>query len=253
MDTFSINNVKSATDNVDSFDGIWLDDHFDGGVFQDGEWIDLPDRVGGNTLRVSLTMGVYYPKAPIYRMDVYDETLAKQKLAEGYFVIPEGEGYLELDPVEGLSWVVQGGWNRRENMFTYQALTVSFNVDATPGKAAKEPLTTEPSYAVGAYTAKFRKAVLTPVALYTNFLVSATAKDGILPEGNFVLADAQGKKLGDYVPDGCSYGEEQQDGTVAMMAEYAWRGLPDGLPPEQFAIVFVPSDGSENFSLPMSR
>lgn len=254
VDDFTINGIKTAADNTDSFDGMWLDENDEQGTSRNGENIELPEGVTGDTLHVSLTVGVYYPNAPIYRMDKYDEALAKQKLAEGFFVIPENDGYLVLDPVEGMSWVVDGASKEEGGMFTYKAVTITFDVDATPGRKAAVQLKTEPSYAVDKYTVTCRKAVLTPVALYLSMLASPSSADNSpFNDGEFVLAGAHGKPLSDVTAGGESGGEMQADGTMKTFLNFIWHGIPDGMPPEQFSIVFVPYDGSKGFSLPMSR
>lgn len=253
LDDFSVNHVKVSSDGVDSFDGIWLDEDFDDGTFQDGEWIDLPSSIRGSVLHVSITMGVYRPKLPIYRMSPYDETLAKQKLADGYLVIPDGSGYVVSDPEEGLICIAQSGKNRYENLFDYHALTLTFDVDTKAGKAAAVKLVTEPSYTQGPYTAKFSKAVLTPLALYINMRVENAAPGASpLQISDFVLADAKGKPLVDQDSDGDSSVEITADGHEVTTVESQWLRLPDGVPPENFSIACVPQDGSKGFLMPIS-
>lgn len=254
VEDFTINGVKAKTDDTNIFDGVWLDDNDEQGTMQDGENIDLPDGVTGDTLHVSLTAGVYYPNAPVYRMDTYDEALARQKLAEGFFVIAEGEGFLEIDPVEGLVWVMRGASKVEGGMFTYKPVTITFDVDATPGRKAAVQLKTEPSYPLGESAVILKRAVLTPVALYLSLPVSPlTENTGALHDGIFALADAQGKLLGDYPLADESGNVIRANSTAEPYLNYTWHNLPEGVPPEQFSIAFVPNYGPVVFFMPMSR
>lgn len=251
---FTINGVKAEIDSTDSFDGVWLDENDEQGTMQDGENIDLPEGVTGDVLHVSLTVGVYYPNAPIYRMDQYDEALARQKLAEGFFVIAEEEGFLEIDPVEGLVWVMRGASKKEGGMFTYKPVTITFDVDATPGHKAAVQLKTEPSYPLGKSAVILKRAVLTPVALYLSLPVSPlTENTGALHDGKFALADAQGKLLGDYPLAEESGDVIRENSTAEPYLNYTWRNLPDGVPPESFSIAFVPNYGPVVFFMPMRR
>lgn len=241
VDSLTINGVKVDPDNTDEFDNQWLPGCFSAdGAMYGGEILALPESLRAeNMLRVVMTAGVYRSILPVYNLAPYNEDLAKAKIAEGYLVVPEGEGYVEDDPEEGMAIVVSAPRKTLEKKFTRTEATLTFDIDATAGRAATRQLQAEESYAAEGFTLRYTKATLSPLGLYLNVLIQPTAPTNEPPGyDQFHLTDGQGTPLDTVWPSGECYSETAADGSVVYVLTAQYYGLTEAALPDSISLSY---------------
>lgn len=138
IEQFTGNGEKIYADGTDGFDNQWLPGWCNDGSMTDGEWARVPDGVTGDTLHVEMVIGVYTPEKPVYQMVGFDEEAIRQKWAEGYYVIVDGDGMIFYDEEEKrLVWGFPGA------VLDYEAqglarseMTVAFDLDLKAARAS---------------------------------------------------------------------------------------------------------------------
>lgn len=253
VDSFTVNGVRVWTDGTDGFDNEWLPGAFSqDGWMRDGEKVALPDEVKGDgALHVEMTVGAYHPTRELYRMEEYDPALAKQKLDEGYLVIPEGEGFVMADDEDetemGVMWVARTGRDvMLDNGFTRTEITAAFDLDMAKGAASLRTLETEAEYRLNDWTARYAKANVSPLGLYLT--LDFWRDDGAVLYllGDFWLTDGEGKKLETPWPEGVVT-IETEDGAHYSRAEMIYYGLTEDQLPDVISLSYFSDDGAAVF------
>ena len=257
IDEFTANGQRLSTDGTDGFAQNWLPGWMGGGdsELRDGENVRLPEGIAGDTLDVSLRVGVYRPKAPIYYMEAFDAALAAQKLAEGYYVLAEGDGFVIDDPVEGVIHCFGGIPEGEAERYTRTELRVDFSLDLAAARASQLPLQTQAEYDFPTFTARYTEATLTPAALYLAVEIrpkaDADAVYDALFEGDFEATDADGVPLELPWPEGEMYCEPAADG-LSLVAWKAWFGVARDDLPEVLSFTWLADAGTEKYVLPVA-
>lgn len=241
VDAFAINGIPVWTDGVDSFDNQWLPGWCsEDGSMRDGEIIAVPEAArDADALEVTMTVGVYHALQPLYLQEVYDPVQGAEKIAEGYLVVPEGEGWLELDPdeAEGVAWVV-GGIKYMEEKFTRTELSLSFVLDQRAGRASVRQLKTAESYENALFTARYTQAFVSPLGLTLNMDILGNDL-----EYSFELTDGAGSILDAPWPSGEMTIETAADGTVYKHLTRTWYGLTEDQLPDVISLSYFPASG----------
>lgn len=240
VNDFTANGVRLGTDGNDEFDDCWLPGSFSDAM-QGGEIIELPEALrDADTLDVRLTVGVYYPKLPLWFMEEYDQAAAKEKILEGYLVVPEGQGYAELDEEEpsGVSWTAGPNPAGMLELFDRRELSVAFTLDLAAGRASVKQLGTEERYETALFDACYTKAIVSPVGLTLNMDVFSTDV-----EWRFKLTDESGELLDTPWPTGEMYGGTAEDGTVFSCVRLSYYGLTEDALPDVISLTYFPETG----------
>lgn len=241
VDSLTLNGVKVDPDNTDEFDNQWLPGCFsDDGAMCGGEILTVPESLReADRLRVVMTVGVYHSMFPLYAMNPYDETLAREKTAEGYLVVPEGEGYVDIDPVEGASIVVSAPRKTLEKKFTRTEMTLAFDIDPTSGRAATRLLGTAETYEAEGFTLRYAKARLSPLGLQLEVRIMPTtpAEEGPGYD-QFRLTDGQGTPLDTVWPSGECYSETAADGSIVYVLTAQYYGLTEDALPDTISLSY---------------
>lgn len=249
VNDFTANGERLTTDGNDEFSNCWLPGVFaKDGSMQGGEIIELPETLrNADTLDVIMTVGVYYPQLPLYRMDAYDPAVAKERILEGYIVIPEDEGYAELDEEEetGVAWIVGPRHQHLLENFAFKELRIAFVLDLTAGRASVRQLGVQERYETALFDACYTKAIISPVGLILNMDIFSTDV-----EWRFELTDADGELLETPWPYGEMGGEEAEDGTVLSRLKLMYYGLTEDELPDVISLTYSPEEG-EPVLLPM--
>lgn len=240
VNDFTANGVRLSTDGNDEFDDCWLPGSFSDAM-QGGEIIELPEALrDADTLDVRLTVGVYYPKLPLWFMEEYDQAAAKEKILEGYLVVPEGQGYAELDEEEpsGVSWTAGPNPAGMLELFDRRELSIAFTLDLAAGRASVKQLGTEERYETALFDACYTKAIVSPVGLTLNMDVFSTDV-----EWRFKLTDERGELLDTPWPTGEMYGRTAEDGTVFSCVRLSYYGLTEDALPDVISLTYFPETG----------
>jgi len=229
VESFTLNGVPVAVDQTDEFDCQWLPGCFsEDGTMQDGENLMLPASLqSAQTLRVEMTVGVYRSTLPIYNMETYDEQEARQKIAQGYLVVPEGEGYVDIDPDEGANIVVGSSRKALEKNFTRTEVDIAFDVDTAPGRALARQLETQPTYTAEGFTFSYSKAQVSPLGLHLEVQAKAdNASDTPWPcFDQYILTDGEGTPLDVAWPDGEGTSQPAKGGGIEYDINAYYYGL----------------------------
>lgn len=254
VDDFTVNGVRVWTDGTDEFDNEWLPGCFSkDGWMRGGETVALPEEAKeSDILHVEMVVGAYHPAREVYEMEEYDPALGKQKLEEGYLVIPEGEGFLAADEEEetGVLWVARApGEYILANGFTRTEITVAFDLDAQAGRQSARTLETEPEYRMGGFMARYAAAHLSPLGLRLTLEIGRG--DGEWTDGfDFRLTDGEGKELETPWPEGI-YSERPEDARFDDRVELIYYGLTEDMLPDVISLTFFPEDGSAPVVFPI--
>lgn len=247
---FTANGERLWLDGSDDFNDCWLPGAYgNGGSMQGGQVSEMPDALRtADTLDVVMTVGAYYPANPVYQMETYDPEAAKEKIAEGYLVIPEGDGLAMLDDEEeaGVGWFVGlGDLDLMEN-FTCEELRIAFTLDLAAGRASVKQLTTRGRYETGLFNAQIFKATVSPVGMILDVFIDSTDV-----AWRFKLTDENGQLLDVPWPAGEMYGVENADGSVSTRLKMAYYGLTEEALPDVISLTYFPEE-DDPILLPMT-
>ena len=245
VESFTANGFPLTTDGTDDFHCQWVPGLFFSGNDQGGNLCRLPEGMTGDSLTVEMVVGLYQPTRPVYRMEVFDEALARQKLGEGYYVIAEGEGFVLELPGEGLihcfgmvNETTGVGLERTE-------MAIRFTVDAAAGRASHRELPLpgpvhDPDFTM-AYTA------VTASALQTRLSMAVTPEENtreaasrLVETGIFRVTDANGEWLDVVILEGSGGVEQAPDGRWRAVYECSF--AHDAELPAQISLSFIADD-----------
>ena len=250
IEKFTANGVCIWTDGTDGFDQQWLPGAFSAGEWRDGEYIPLPEEIlGSEQLHIDMKVKLYRPTRPVYRMDVFDPTLAEQKAKEGYYVIAEGEGFVGYDEGEK-RWIHWFGKNPAQGMGDYRTeeLTVSF--DITKPTDGYIVLGTEAEYENEYCTASYKTAEITPLGLYLT--IEIMPKDEIsLHGGRLELSDGEGKSLTEEDRDRFWPSTGEEYGESPHIGRFSWNGIKADDLPDTISLTYYRPNG-ENWVFPIT-
>lgn len=225
IERFTGNGEKIFADGTDGFDDQWLPGWCNDGTMMDGEWARVPDGVTGDTLHVEMVIGVYTPEKPVYQMEGFDEEAIRQKWAEGYYVIVDGDGMIFYDEEE--QRLVQGFPGA---VLDYEAqalirseMTVAFDLDLKAARASIQcPELPAPVTQDGA-TLAVQSIAVSP--LQTHFVATFTPDNASYEDicawsqkATFAFYDAEGNMMSHW--DVCLM--PQYEITVEQSPDGAW-------------------------------
>ncbi len=201
IEEFTVNGIPVSGEGGDTFESLWLPCRRDPeSIRQSGERVILPAELrDAENLHVFMKITVYRPNCPVYEMETFDPDEAGRKTEEGYFVIAEGEGFVEYDPDEK-QWTVFLGTDNTDGRLRETTLEISF--DITKGENGYHALKPAESYENEHCTALYSVAAITPGGL--NLTLQMDPKDDYESRITaFVLTDGDGTALeGEkYMPD----------------------------------------------------
>lgn len=243
VDAFTVNGIPVWTDGTDSFDRQWLPGWCsEDGSMQDGETIAVPQAAqDADTLEVALKVGVYSPRRPLYLQEAYDPAEGAKKIAEGYLVVPEGEGWLELDPEEanGVAWITGANRPHLDELFTRTELSLSFTLDQQAGRASVRQLETAERYETALFAARYTQAFVSPLGLTLSMdLLTSDV------EYSFTLTDGAGSPLEAPSPSsGEMTAETAADGSSYRHLTLTWYGLTEDMLPDVISLSYFPESG----------
>ena len=246
VDEFTINGERVPTDGNDEFDSCWLPGPFGkDGKMQNGELIKLPETVRAEeTLNVVLRANVYYARLPVLFMDEYDETLALEKVREGYLVVPEGEGYVKQDG-DGIYWAAGPNPASMLEQFTHTELEIAFTLSPEVGRASVRQLQTQAQYENEHFIARYVRAEVSPLGLILHLALEAPDADY-----RFELTDAQGNKLNVHWPYSELETATAANGHTIRLVKNTWYGLTEDMLPDIISLTCFPENG-EPIMLPV--
>ena len=203
IESFTANGQKISIDGTDDFHNQWLPGWCNDGTMMDGEWCQLPSDLTGDALHVEMVIGVYTPERPVYQMEGFDEEAIRQKWAEGYYVIVDGDGMIFYDEEEQrlfhgmpgpvLDYEAQG--------LTRSEMTVAFDLDLKAARASvRRPELPQPVTQDGA-TLAVQSISISP--LQTRIMATigpgnASYEDIVAwrqQSGNFLFCDEYGNEI----------------------------------------------------------
>lgn len=248
VDDFTVNGVRVFTDGNDSFDQQWLPGRYSrDGSMRNGERLFLPHDVkAADTLQVELIVGVYRSQAPIWQMETYDAQTARQKLDEGWFVIPEGEGFVMYDAAEEYGVVRALGMPTAAGAFTRTELPITFELDLRAGRESQYTLHTQESYSDSGFTLRYTKACVSVLGLYlTAEIVPDGAWEPVFETFETVrLTDGEGMEFGAPFP---AFGEMSLEtdaqGNTYILLQRQYDGLTLERLPDVIALTRFPQNG----------
>lgn len=246
VESLTANGLPLSTDGTDDFHCQWVPGVFFSGNDQGGELCRLPEGVTGDPLLVEMVIGLYKPVRPVYQMELFDETLARQKLDEDYYVIAEGEGFVLDLPGEGLCHCFGMVNDTTGEGLERTEMIVRFTVDAAAGRATRrELLLPEPVHYPG-FTMAYTSA--TTSALQTRLCIALTPDENtweaacaLLEKGFFDVTGADGEWLGTMMLEGLGGVEQAPDGR--WCAVYACSIAQDAELPEEISLSYIADEG----------
>ena len=225
IEQFTGNGEKIFGDGTDGFDNQWLPGCYNDGTMMDGEWARVPDGVTGDTLHVEMVIGVYTPEKPVYQMAAFDEEAIRQKWAEGYYVIVDGDNMIFYDEEEQRLCLGQPG-----PLLDYAAqgllrseMTVAFDLGLKAARASvRRPELPEPVTQGGA-TLAVQSIAVSP--LQTHIVATFTPENASYADivawsqnATFAFYDAEGNMMNHW--DICLM--PQYEVTVEQAPDGAW-------------------------------
>ena len=247
VEAFTANGVPLALDGTDDFDAQWLPGWCNDGSMQDGELTELPEGVDGDVLEVCMTVGIYRPKKPVWLMDAFDAAEAQAKQAEGYYVLAEGDGFVEEEPGEGL--VQTFGYIRPEDdRYDRAELTLRFTLDMEAGRASTREIAPPDAAAFRQYEVRWEKLTVSPLAVRASVVLMPEdgwkeTADRLILDGRFQLTDGDGKVL-DGEPMGETFSEPDREGRPCVRVELAYIGCDTAALPEVLTLSWLADDGT---------
>lgn len=225
IEQFTGNGEKIFGDGTDGFDNQWLPGCYNDGTMMDGEWARVPDGVTGDTLHVEMVIGVYTPEKPVYQMAAFDEEAIRQKWAEGYYVIVDGDNMIFYDEEEQRLCLGQPG-----PLLDYAAqgllrseMTVAFDLGLKAARASvRRPELPEP-VTQGGVTLAVQSIAVSP--LQTHIVATFTPENASYEDivawsqnATFAFYDAEGNMMNHW--DICLM--PQYEVTVEQAPDGAW-------------------------------
>ncbi len=252
VEKFTANGENIRTDGTDDFNCQWLPGLIPQPFWQDGNLSVLPDSITGDTLHVEMVVGVYTPSLPVFYMEVFDPDLARKKIEEGYYVIPEGEGFVIELPEEGLVHAVGEVSDRTNEGLNRSEMVIRFDLNLKDGRATCRKLDLPAPVTKDSATLALTRLSTSP--LQTRFIATLTPEkadyDAIVnwaKSGSFVLCDTEGNELNlwDYCANQqyeCTV-EEAADGSWYLRYDHTLFGVAPALP-DELLLSFIITDGS---------
>ena len=257
VEQFTANGEQLFLDDNDNFDGLWFPNTWtkETNVMRDGNNIELPNALQNtDALTVEMVVGVYQPTRPVYVMPgdaELDPELARQKIREGNIVICDPDGWVVEDgeAEDGIACIV--GFTPGEgDPFARTELRVKFTVNVASCAAATQHLKTAPVYEQEKFTARYDRAMLTPLGLYLD--LTLTPRPGLSIEeafdeigydrGSFSVTDIKGKRLEAAWPtDNAGSGEPN------LKYHVVWMGVTKEQLPPQVSLSFLSKDGEPRY------
>lgn len=246
VESLTANGLPLSTDGTDDFHCQWVPGIFFGGNDQGGNLCRLPDGLAQERLQVEMVVGVYSPNQPVYQMDVFDETPARQKLAEGYYVIAEGEGFVADLPEDGLCHCFGMVKESTGAGLERTDAVIRFTVDAAAGRATRRTLPLPERVQYPGFTMAYTEAVATALQIRLRIAVtpnenSQEAACALLENGYFDVTDADGEWMETNILEG--FGGVEQTMNGRWCAVYECSIAQDMALPKDISLSYVADDG----------
>ena len=181
-------------------------------------------------------------------MDAYDEEEAKQKTAEGYFVLAEGDGFVLPDPETGGLMRCFGGIGDDElSEYNRTELTLSFDLNLSAAREACHELMPQSSYSWKGLTARYTIARITPAALYLTLEATGGGEDQydeLILDGRFELTDGEGNPFEHPWGQSETGKEKLSDGTMMLRSTHQWVGITADELPDTLSLTYISNDES---------
>lgn len=246
VESLTANGLPLSTDGTDDFHCQWVPGIFFGGNDQGGNLCRLPDGLAQERLQVEMVIGVYRPKQPVYQMDVFDEVLARQKLAEGYYVIAEGEGFVVDLPEDGLCHCF-GMVNENTGAELERTdAVIRFTVEAAAGRATRRALPLPERVQYPGFTMAYTEAAASALQIRLCIAVtpdenSQEAARALLENGYFDVTDADGEWMETNILEG--FGGVEQTMDSRWCAVYECSIAQDMALPKDISLSYLADDG----------
>ena len=246
VESLTANGLPLSTDGTDDFHCQWVPGIFFGGNDQGGNLCRLPDELAQEQLQVEMVIGVYRPNQPVYQMDVFDETPARQKLAEGYYVIAEGEGFVADLPEDGLCHCFGMVKESTGAGLERTDAVIRFTVDAAAGRATRRTLPLPERVQYPGFTMAYTEAVATALQIRLHIAVtpdenSQEAACALLENGYFDVTDADGEWMETNILEG--FGGVEQTMNGHWCAVYECSIAQDIALPKDISLSYLADDG----------
>ena len=153
------------------------------------------------------------------------------------------------DDAEDSIAVISGYIPQKEDPFTRTELAFHFTLDVSAARAASVQLLPQDEYDREIYTARYDRAMVTPIGIYLDLLV--TPKDGngesayntiYAGDAQVILTDEDGKSLDAGWPQGEQYGLNPRE-IHLFYNGIAYEELPDII-----ALSFIRDDGTNTIN-----
>ncbi|MBE5802742.1 MAG: hypothetical protein E7319_10725 [Clostridiales bacterium] len=254
VESLTGNGLPLSTDGTDDFHCQWIPGAFFSGNDQGGNLCRLPEGITGDTLLVEMVIGLYRPVKPVYEMEVFDETIARQKLDEGYYVIAEGEGFVLNMPEEGLCHCFGMVNDAADEHLERTEMIIRFTVDLASGKATMRNLPLPQPVRYPDFTMEYTAAASS--ALQTSCAIIITPDEGtreaacaLLENGYLHPTDAQGERLGVFPLEGSGGVREMENGVWGLYYECSIPAVPEL--PEVISLSYI-TQQDEVFTAPVT-
>lgn len=247
VEAFTGNGVALALDGADDFDAQWLPGWCNDGAMRDGELTELPAGIDGDKLEIRMTVGVYRPKAPVWLMSEFDADQAQAKLDEGYYVLAEGDGFVEDVPGEGLMRVF-GHINPEDARYDRSEMTLCFTLNMEAGRASAREAALPDAAAFQQCDVRWEKLTVSPLAVHASVVLTPEdmqkeTADRLILHGRFLLTDGDGKTLdGTLIGETCS--DVDQQGRSCVRVELAYIGCDAAVLPAVITLSWLADDGT---------
>ena len=252
VEAFTANGARVWTDGTDSFDETWMPGCYEDASWQDGEIILLPqEAIGAEKLHVEMKVLLFRPQRPIAQIggcEDFDPDLAARKIAEGYYVIAGGDGFVVYDGEEEKWMQVFMPKELPMDMGAYQVETLEIRFDVPLMKEEALRLRAEQNYENAHGRAHYETADLTSLGLYLTLKLEPK-DDYFRQNGNWKLTDETGAA---FLAPLADMSQVRPEGWAAggTHAEYQWYGLKAEDLPDVISLTWVPDQG-ENVLFPV--
>ena len=227
----------------------------------DGEWCQPPSVLTGDTLHVEMVIGVYTPEKPVYQMEGFDEEVIRQKWAEGYYVIVDGDDMIFYDEEEQRLCLGQPGplLDYEEQGLTRSEMTVRFDLDLKAARAfIQRPELPEPITKDGA-TLAVQSIAVSPLQTHivATFAPENASHEELLKWSDrlgFRLYDLSGNALNGWDLaanlEGGAYAREADDGAWRFEWEMTYIAPTPAMPAK--AILAFETESGFRIELPVT-
>ena len=247
--TFTGNGVRLWMDGCDDFEENWMPGAYMENCAQGGELIELPEEiVGADTIHVELKVSLFRPERPVVHIPGYnsfDPALAAEKVAEGYYVIPDsdlpeggGDGFIIYYEEEGWGHYFMPD-ELPAGMGDYDVETLELSFDVPKNEVSVRQLETQELYENEHGTAYYTKAEISSLGLYLALTTDAT-DETFLQEGWWYLTDGAGNILVGWDKD-----MPRTEGWASggKYANYHWYGLTEEELTDVISLSWIPEEG----------